>query len=562
MVGGPKMPKEWAGNQSFALGKFEAGVKQRLKTWRAEHVCRRIWERDFTVWSSEQLPEITDRLGWLTLPETMQEETGSIRAFSDEVRADGITHVVLLGMGGSSLAPDVFMASFGNAPGYPELLVLDSTHPAQVSRVESSVDLKQTLFIVASKSGTTIEPLSFFRYFYKRMSEITRAPGRHFVAITDPGTPLEELAGDRGFRRVFTAAADVGGRFSALSAFGLVPAALIGVDTSTLLERARSMAVACGPAIEEEDNPGLTLGAVLAELALAGRDKVTLIGGRSLETVADWLEQLIAESTGKDQKGIVPVVGESPGVPEIYGPDRFFVHIALEGSTDRETAEQLSQLEDAGHPTARFVLSDKADLGAEMFRWELAVAAASSALGIHPFNQPDVQIAKELAHLAMAEGKRQERACDTTVPVESCWDRGQAIKWVINKAKPGDYIGLQAYLVPDAEIKKRLQDIRHRMRDRLHLSTTVGFGPRFLHSTGQLHKGGPRTGLFLQMIDSPQDDVAVPETEYTFCELFAAQALGDYHALLQHDRRVLRLNLGTDATQGLDLIATTIGAIK
>jgi transaldolase/glucose-6-phosphate isomerase len=549
-------------SKSLSLGRYEHAVRRRLNAWGREHLGRRIWEKDFTVWSPTPVPEITDRLGWLTLPRTMEREVPGLGAFADEARSDGVRHVVLLGMGGSSLAPEVFMASFGNASGYPGLTVLDCTHPAQVAATESRVDLRRTLFIVASKSGTTIEPLSFFKYFYKRVSETTSSPGRHFAAITDSGTPLERLAVDRGFRHTFLAESDVGGRYSALTPFGLLPAALIGIDISGLLKAARSMAESCGPTVPEQQNPGLVLGAVLGELVLAGRDKATLIASPSLEAFPDWLEQLIAESTGKDEKGIVPVVGESVGAPDIYGSDRFFVHMGLAGEVDAEVEERLSHLEAAGHPVCRFVLRDKAGLAGEVFRWEMAVAAAGAALGIHPFNQPDVQTAKELARRAMADGKKEHRGGDTTVPVESRWDRRQAITWIRNKAKPGDYIGLQAYLEPDPEIVSRLEDLRHHMRSRLRLATTLGFGPRFLHSTGQLHKGGPNTGVFLQLMDDPQNDIPVPETDYTFSELLAAQALGDYYALLQRDRRVIRFNLGPDPARGLELLAAAVEGVE
>jgi transaldolase/glucose-6-phosphate isomerase len=488
----------------------------------------------------------------------METETARFESFADEVKADGIRHVVLLGMGGSSLAPEVFMATFGNAPGYPELIILDSTHPGQVRATESLVDLKSTLFIVASKSGTTIEPLSFFKYFYRRVSENTSSPGRHFAAITDPGSQLEKIARDKGFRQTFLAGSDVGGRYSAFAAFGLVPAALIGVGLSNLLKRARSMAEACGPAVPEEENPGLLLGAALGELALAGRDKVTFIASPTLKAFPDWLEQLIAESTGKDERGIIPVVGEPLGTPDAYGPDRCFVYIALEGEGEPEVKQQLARLEAAGHPVCRFTLRDRFDLAGEIFRWELAVAAAGAALSIHPFNQPDVQAAKEFALKAMADGKREKRGCDTTVPVESCWDRRQTMTWIRNKVKPGDYIGLQAFLKPDPGIMRGLQYLRCHLRSRLQLATTLGLGPRFLHSTGQLHKGGSNTGVFLQLIDSPQDDIAVPETDYTFCELLAAQALGDYHALLQRDRWVIRVNLGADPAHGLRMLVAAI----
>jgi transaldolase/glucose-6-phosphate isomerase len=544
--------------QSFSLGDYDPVVRQRLKTWRSEQVGRRIWEKDVTVWSSTPLPELSDRLGWLNLPQTMRTETARYHGFADEIKADGVSHVVLLGMGGSSLAPEVYMSTFGNAPGYPDLIVLDSTHPGQVAATASRVDLKSTLFIVASKSGSTIEPLSFFGYFYDLLGGTTSSPGRHFVAITDPGSKLEAIARERNFRSTFLARSDVGGRYSAFAAFGLVPAALIGVDTAGLLEHVQAMTGACGPAVPEDENPALILGAVLGELARAGRDKATFIASPSLRAFPDWLEQLIAESTGKDEQGVIPVVGEALGAPDIYGSDRCFIYVALEDEVEAAVEEGLARLETAGHPVCRFVLKTRLDLAGEIFRWEMAVAAAGAALGIHPFNQPDVQEAKELARKAMADGKHDKKGCDTTVPVESCWDRRQTLTWIRNKIKPGDYIGIQAYLKPDPEIMRALYDLRCHLRGRLGLATTLGFGPRFLHSTGQLHKGGPNTGVFLQLIDSPQEDIDVPGTGYTFCELFSAQAIGDYYALLQRDRRTIRVNLGPDPVLGLQMLVAAV----
>ena len=322
------------------------------------------------------------------------------------------------------------------------------------------------------------------------------------------------------------------------------------------------MAEACGPSVPEEENPGLKLGAVLGELALAGKDKVTLGASPSFETFPDWLEQLIAESTGKDDRGIVPVVGEPMGTPDTYGPDRVFVYVGLADEADPELEERLLGLEAAGHPVCRFVLRRTVDLAAEMFRWELAMAAAGAVLGVHPFNQPDVQAAKELARRAMSDSRKEHGGCDTTVPVDSCWDRRQAMTWIRNKAKPGDYLGIQAYLKRDSGTIGKLMDLRRHLRESLHVATTVGFGPRFLHSTGQLHKGGPNTGVFLQLIDSPDDDIAVPETDYSFCNLFAAQAVGDYYALLQRDRRVIRVNLGSDGARGLDLLIAAVEGTK
>ncbi len=545
--------------QRLQLGQYTDRVEKRMQAWREAHFLPRLWRKDHTLWSPTPEPELTDRLGWLTLPEIMHEHRDELVAFADEIKAEGVQHVVLLGMGGSSLAPEVFQRTFGNGAGYPELIVLDSTHPDAVRAVEDRIDLAHTLFLVSSKSGTTLETLSFFYYFWHQVNRITATPGRHFVAITDPETSLEDLARERGFRRIFSAPPDVGGRYSALSVFGLVPAALIGVDIHRLLDRAWVMVETCAFCAPESHNACLALGATLGELTLAGRDKVTLFTSPALAALPAWLEQLIAESTGKDGKGIVPVADEAVGAPEVYGDDRLFVYLSLAGEADPDMDRRIAALEAAGHPVVSIRLEEKADLGREFFRWEIAVAAAGAVLGIHPFNQPDVQLAKELARQAMAKtGEPAEEAVGddgTEVAAERAEDLQQALEAWLAQARPGDYIALQAYLPPTQETTEALQRIRLTLRDRLRLATTLGYGPRFLHSTGQLHKGGPNTGLFLQLVDEPgalpAEALPVPETDYSFGALIRAQALGDYRALRQRGRRVLRVNLGRDIAGGL-----------
>jgi transaldolase/glucose-6-phosphate isomerase len=454
-------------------------------------------------------------------------------------------------MGGSSLAPEVFQRTFGNSSGYPELMVLDSTHPAAVRAVEARLDLARSLFIVSSKSGTTTEMLSFYQYFWRQVAHGTQAPGRQFIAITDPGTPLGALARERAFRRVFLAPPDVGGRYSALTVFGLVPAALIGVDVRGLLDRARRMAEACGSVVASHENPGLSLGAALGQFALAGCDKVTFVVSPSLDALPAWLEQLIAESTGKDGRGIVPVAEEVLAGPEVYSNDRVFVHLRLGGQKQSDANANLAAAENAGHPVIRIQLAEKLDLGQEFFRWEVAVAAAGAVLGIHPFNQPDVELAKQLARKAMAKKGSEQKDAAQTISVAQPAELRKAVSSWLGNARPGDYIALQAYLAPSPETTGRLQDLRHRLRERPRLATTLGYGPRFLHSTGQLHKGGQNTGLFLQLVDEPTSDLPVPETDYTFGALIQAQALGDYQALKQRGRRVLRVQLGGDTARGL-----------
>jgi transaldolase/glucose-6-phosphate isomerase len=547
--------------QELHLGKYQRRINKRVKGWEAEQFSSRLWQKDHTLWSREPQPELTDRMGWLELPDSMEKPAGELRAFADKAKADGMKHVVLLGMGGSSLAPEVFQKTFGNAAGYPELHMLDSTHPAAVQSLAARIDPARSLFLVSSKSGTTTETNSFFYFFWDKLMPLKADPGQHFVAITDPGTPLQRLAAERNFRATFNAPAEVGGRYSALTVFGLVPAALIGVDVGEILARARAMSRACGAAAGAGGNPGLILGAALGELALAKRDKVSFLCSPSLTAFPSWVEQLIAESTGKDRKGIVPVANEGVGAPEKYGADRFFVYLRLSGDENHDLDRQAAALEANGHPLARIDLSDKYDLGQEFFRWEVAVAAAGAALGINPFNQPDVQLAKDLSKKAMEKksgGKKSGAGRKNEVSVMDQERFGLALSGWLNGKKKRDYVVVQAYLEPSPANAEKLQAIRASLRDRLGAATTLGFGPRFLHSTGQLHKGGANSALVLQIVDQPADHLSVPETNYTFDALIEAQALGDLTALKQRRRRVLRVNLGGDPAAGLDRLAEAL----
>jgi transaldolase / glucose-6-phosphate isomerase len=548
--------------QDLHLGKLQSRVDRRLRDWQAQEFGSRLWKKDGTLWSAEPVPELTDRLGWLEMPESMQHQVEALREFAEKTKADGVKHVVVLGMGGSSLAPEVFQRSFGNQPNYPALMVLDSTHPAAVKALEAKIDLDRTLFLVSSKSGTTTETNSFFYYFWDKLKQLKPEPGEHFAAITDPGTPLEKMAGERKFRAVFTAPEDIGGRYSALTVFGLVPAALIGLDVGDILKRARHMSQACAGSVPEPQNPGLVLGAALAELTLAKRDKVTFLCSSSLTAFPAWIEQLIAESTGKDRKGIVPVAGEKLGPPEKYGADRAFVYLRYESDENHELDRRVAALEANGHPVLRFEILEKSDLGQEFFRWELAVAAAGAALGINPFNQPDVQLAKDLAKKMMSEARNGKKKAAKLKEEVSLNDGNGALQEALSswtsKAKPRDYISVQAYLHPTPEHDAALQNICESLRDRLGAAITLGYGPRFLHSTGQLHKGGPNTVLVLQIVDKPTEVVPVPETDYTFGVLIEAQALGDFTALKQRRRRALRVNLGEDAIGGLERLAEAL----
>lgn len=526
------------------LGRYASVVEARLAKWQTEEVGRRIWEKDHTVWSpGGPLPELADRLGWLTLPESMPDEVDALTRFAEEARLEGIRDVVVLGMGGSSLAPEVFSLTFGPAPGFPALSVLDSTHPDAVRALAQRLDLAKSLFLVSSKSGGTTETLSFFRTFWDQVGKVVAHPGHYFVAVTDPGSSLEKLARERGFRAVFNAPPEVGGRYSALTNFGLVPAALLGVDVRRLLASAQEMAEACAGDVPAADNPGLRLGAALGELALAGRDKVTFFTSPALQSFPEWIEQLVAESTGKitlkgdgSHAGIVPVAWERPGPPSAYGEDRFFVALLL-GDEISGFEESLTALEEAGHPVARIRLGDAYDLGREMYRWEVATAAAGAVLEVNPFDQPDVQLAKELATQAMKEPAAAGGA-------GAAGDPGAAIVDWIAGARPGDYLGIHAYLAPGPRTTEQLRVLQNLLHEKTRLASTLGYGPRFLHSTGQLHKGGPATGRFLQLVDHAAEDLAVPETDYTFGRLIRSQADGDRSALEQRERTVLRLDLG------------------
>jgi len=545
--------------EDLRLGGMTERFVGRLAGWEDEDFGGRLWRKDPTLWSAEPVPELTDRLGWLDLPLGMATQLERMSALGREAAAEGVRDAVVLGMGGSSLAPEVFAHTFRPPAGYPRLSVLDTTHPDAVRAAAQRLDCAKTLFVVSSKSGTTTEMLSLFRYFWQRCSEaLGDGAGRRFVAVTDPGTPLEALARERGFRAVFSAPADVGGRYSALTPFGLVPAALLGVDLAALLTSARSMADACGSRVLARFNPGLRLGAALGELALAGRDKVTFFTSPSLASFPDWIEQLLAESTGKIGRGLVPVVGEPLGSPKVYGEDRFFVALLRDGDLPPELESGLAALERDGHPMARYRLPRATDLGGEMFRWEVATASAGAVLGVHPFDQPDVQLAKALAAEAMkeaAEGRGGAGSGGGLTEVEAGAGAAAELGAWLAGVVAGDYLGIQAYLPPSAETTRGLRKLQARLQARTGLAVTLGYGPRFLHSTGQLHKGGPDKGRFVQLLDSPRADLEVPETSYSFGTLIRAQADGDAQALVQRGRKLLRLHLPADLPAALARLA-------
>jgi transaldolase/glucose-6-phosphate isomerase len=546
---------------TWSLGSDAARVAARMAAWDTARVPARVWQADPTLWPQAPPSEVAGRTGWLYLPEEMTRSVPELQTFADGVRAEGTRHVLLLGMGGSSLAPDVLRRTFGHRPGYPELIVLDSTHPDAIRAVQARIDPTRTVFVVSSKSGTTTEPLDFYRYFWETVRAAGSDPAPRFVAVTDPGSPLDALGTRERFRAVFRAVATVGGRYSALTMFGLVPAALIGADISGLLERAGRMAAASGPGVATPQNPGLSLGAALGEIAVHGRDKLTFFASRDASALPIWVEQLVAESTGKIGQGIVPVVDEPLVTIDRYGTDRQFVEFRMAGDSDPALSSHTAQLESAGHPVVRFTLGDPADVAQEFFRWELAVASAGMILGIDPFDQPDVEFAKELARQAMAHPARSGAPPEVpSVPAEDPDALARAVTAWSGQGRPGNYVAIQAYLAPIDATSRALDSLRRTLLERLRLATTVGFGPRFLHSTGQLHKGGPNTGLFLQLVDTPQQDLEVPGAGYTFGQLIRAQSVGDHQALVQKGRRVLRVDLGSDVAGGLRRLDEASGA--
>lgn len=548
---------------------LQADLDAALGDGTAARTVQRVWNRDASLWTNAG----EDRwLGWLDIVGQQLDRLEELGEFATEIRAEGWAHALVLGMGGSSLCPELLRTTWGSVAGWPTLHVLDSTDPAQVRRVEGALDPARTLFVVSSKSGGTLESDLFRRYFFERTASVVgRArAGRQFMAITDPGSPLEDVARRDGFRRVMAGVPSIGGRYSALSDFGIVPAALMGLDVRRLLERANGMVDACRASAPTAENPGLLLGLVLGQAGRRGLDKVTFVTSPGISGLGAWLEQLIAESTGKNGVGLIPSDGERPGPPERYGSDRLFVHVRLQASASEDAA--VLSVERAGHPTVRITLSDAYDLGREFFRWEFATAVASAVLGVDPFDQPDVEASK-VATRALTD--RYER--DGEVPTDSVLAQDDVLQvfadarnareiraampgedgvaaWLgthLARLREGDYFALLTYLDMNASTMAALDAIRHEVRDRFHVATSVGFGPRFLHSTGQAHKGGPNSGVFVQITCDDAADVAVPGRSYTFGVVKAAQARGDLQILAERGRRLLRVHLGGDVRAGL-----------
>lgn len=554
--------------QSEKLGSHGGAVDEALNSAAREETMRRIWEKDAALWKKEEAHQkiINNALGWLDVPQWSEQRLDEVEAFVEDVRANNFTHVMLLGMGGSSLCPEVLRRTFGARAGYPELLVLDSTDPDTIADFDGRADPSRTLYIVASKSGSTIEPLSFYKYFFERVRSVKgERAGENFVAITDPQTMLERMAAENKFRHTFVNPSDIGGRYSALSLFGVVPAALIGIDVRELLRRATKISETCGPNVAPRDNEAARLGCVMGALAREGRDKLTILTDDSISSLGLWVEQLVAESTGKEDKGVIPVGGESIGAPEVYGDDRLFVFVHA-AEPNAPTASALEALEAAGHPVVRRRLDGPLDLGREFFVWELATAVAGAILGIDPFDQPNVQESKDNTGALLKEftatGRlpAQERsATDGALALFDVDGKGDdassladGVNDFLGAVRPGDYVALLAYIQETPEHDELLGAVREKLRAQHRVATTAGYGPRYLHSTGQLHKGGPASGVFILLTDDDHTALAVPGEPYDFTVLKDAQALGDFSSLQDHHRRALRLHLGADAGRGLN----------
>ena len=557
---------------SYALpALLAAAVRSSLKDWRDGNKVRRLWARDPSLWSNQDEGQW---LGWLGIAEDQLAHLQFLTSLAEESKRGRFTHALVLGMGGSSLCPEVMKMTFGKREGYPELLVLDSTDPAQITAIEGKINLATTLFIVSSKSGGTLEPNIFKQYFFSLVERLVgpREAGQRFIAITDPGSALQQVAEAERFRHLVFGLPSIGGRYSALSNFGMAPAAIMGVDVPRFLDRAETMAQACAASVPVEENPGLVLGTILGVLANHGRDKVTIVASPGLASLGAWLEQLLAESTGKEGKGIIPVDREAVGTSDVYGADRLFVYIRLQSGPDKSQDEAIDRLEQAGQPVVRIPVADLDNLGQEFFRWEFATAVAGAIMGLNPFNQPDVEASKIATKQLTSEYERTGMlppesplmdahgitlyADPTYVEILTAvagkpLSLTKYLRAHLNQLAAGDYFALLAYLEMNGAHDAQLQAIRHRVRDTTRVATCLGFGPRFLHSTGQAYKGGPDSGVFLQITCEDAADLPVPGQRYTFGLVKAAQARGDFHVLAERGRRLLRAHLGADVPAGL-----------
>jgi transaldolase / glucose-6-phosphate isomerase len=557
---------------------LDAKVKAALEDWRAGGKARGLWARDASLWTGR---DEGDWLGWLTISDDQLANIGHLGEAAALARAGGFTHALLLGMGGSSLCPEVMARTFGRQPGAPELVVLDSTDPAQIRSIEGRIDIKTTLFIVSSKSGSTLEPNIFKQYFFDRAQKaIGAGAAANFIAITDPKSKLQAVAEGDKFRRVFFGLSSIGGRYSALSDFGMVPAAIMGVDMPRFLNNVGLMVNSCAASVPSADNPGVLLGAIMGVLAVSGRDKLTIVASPKIHDLGAWLEQLLAESTGKQGKGIIPVDRETLGAPEVYGNDRLFAYLRLDTAPDAKQEAAVEALEKAGQPVVRICIADIYDIGQEFFRWEIATATAGSIIGINAFNQPDVEASKVETRKLTTEYEKQGSLPPEQPVLESDGmklyadprnaaelataaggDKSLAgyLKAHLGRIKPGDYFAALAYVQMNDEHERELQALRHAVRDRRKVATCLGFGPRFLHSTGQAYKGGPNSGVFLQITCDDAADLPVPGQKYTFGVVKAAQARGDFAVLAERGRRALRVHIGKNVKAGL---AALRGAVE
>lgn len=544
---------------------------------RVEGWARRLWAKDASLWTGA---DEAKWLGWLSAGRGEDVDAAALATLQADVKAGAYTHALLLGMGGSSLGPEVIAKTFAPAAGFPKLLILDSTDPAQIARVEAEVDLARTLFIVSSKSGSTLEPNILHDYFYARAKQAMcdTDPGAHFIAVTDPGSPLDDLARRDGFWRTLYGDPEIGGRYSVLSNFGMIPAAIIGHDTTAFLAKTRTMVWSCGADAPPAANPGFLLGALLGVAALAGRDKVTIFASPAIADFGAWAEQLLAESTGKHGKGLIPVNGEPLGPPDVYGADRVFVSLGTEDQADQARAAALDALEHSGHPVVRITLASAEMLGQEFFRWELAVAIAGAVMQLNPFDQPDVEASKAKtvaltdafertgtvqadAALARSDGLAlyaDPRNAKALAQAAEANTLEALLSAHLKRAHAGDYIGLLAYLDRDQPHRDAMRRLRQRIRDKLKVATVVGFGPRYLHSTGQAYKGGPNSGVFLQITAEAAKDISIPGRKASFSIVEAAQARGDFDVLAERGRRVLRLHLGENIDGGLKRLAAVV----
>ncbi|MEO6901688.1 MAG: bifunctional transaldolase/phosoglucose isomerase [Bacteroidia bacterium] len=572
------MLNEKISSQEIIAATLKDVLVETYKALDEKQISKLLFEKDPYLWhkDTEQLKEIRHRLGWLTLPEEAEQKTKSIKNFALTVKGEGYTHAVLLGMGGSSLCSEVAKEAFGTAKEYMELHVLDNTSPEAILEVQKKINFEKTLFVVASKSGSTEETISFFHYFYDQLKNInSKNPGDHFIAITDHGTPLVKLGEEYHFRKIFLNDPDLGGRYSVLSDFGLVPMALMGIDITAFLLSAYQMEISCKdvPAVA---NPGISLGALLGVCENHGRDKITFVLSSSIKSFGYWVEQLLAESTGKEGKGLIPINGELLGDPTVYGNDRLFVHLFLKEDNTKEEVEKLNALEKAGHPVVRIKLNDKLALGAEYYRWEIAAAIAGLVIGINPFNQPNVEESKKNTSNLLTKWEKNGKFNYSKLLVEDDLikvyggKRGvellnsqknsvtEVLTGFLHEVNPNDYIALLPYFMLTDSRKKMLQNWRQQLRDNLKVATTLLEGPRYLHSTGQLHKGGPNTGLFLLIVADETTPLTIPGEKFGFDILHQAQPLGDFQSLDEKGRRILLINIGKDIEAGLKQLVHSI----